>query len=642
MQAKIHLLDEKTINQIAAGEVVERPAAVVKELVENAIDAGSGVITVEIKEGGTAMIRVTDNGSGIAADQVEDAFVRHATSKITDAGDLNGIESLGFRGEALSSITAVGMVEVVTKTREALTGVRLCIDGGEKKSLEMIGCPEGTTIIVRNLFYNTPARKKFLKSDTAEGNAIAELMERLAQSHPEIAFKFVSNNQVRLHTTGNGDLQSVIYHIYGRETAKNLVEVRYDADGIRIEGYAGKPVVSRGNRSNENYFINGRYVKSPLIMKAIEEAYKPYLMSHRYPMTALLVTVDPTRVDVNVHPTKMEVRFKETDRIYQAFYHAIAGALAGKNMTVEVETRTKEEKAEEKKELSGFGEKIPEPFETQRRDREVSLKDVRPVTPASRKPLEFDLDSLPQVIKEPPLYHVDRDAGLLVPNETKPAGEPAAPQKKQEQMELPFVTPGDLMQEKDASRYRIVGQVFETYWIIEYGKELFYIDQHAAHEKVLYEQALKHYKEKEFAQQMVLPPVILSLSSRQEAALASQQEVLAELGFEIEPFGGKEYAVRAVPADLYNLNKEELLMEYLDGADEEILTRPTPELILSRLATMSCKAAVKGGDKLTQKEAEKLIEELMKLEDPYHCPHGRPVILSVSKHELEKRFKRIV
>ncbi|MBQ9561865.1 MAG: DNA mismatch repair endonuclease MutL [Lachnospiraceae bacterium] len=640
MQARIHRLDEATINQIAAGEVVERPAAVVKELVENAIDARAGVITVEIKDGGTSLIRVTDNGSGITADQVEEAFVRHATSKITDASDLNGIESLGFRGEALSSITAVGMVEVVTKTRDALTGIRLCIDGGVKKSLEEIGCPEGTTVIVRNLFYNTPARKKFLKSDTAEGNTIAELMERLAQSHPEIAFKFVNNNQVKLHTTGNGDLQSVIYQIYGRETAKNLVETSYEEDGILIRGLIGKPVVSRGNRSNENYFINGRYVRSPIIMKAIEEAYKPYLMSHRYPMTSLQMTIDPTRVDVNVHPTKMEVRFKDGDRIWNAVFRAVTGALAGRNMTVEVESSSKEERKKERKEAEEAAKHAPEPFEKRRLSEEVPLKAVRPVSQLPGRNLAFDIDTLPQVLKEPPLYHVDRGA-----NQLKPVAEPAARAEesgKPVQLELPFEEPGNLMAEQDASRYRIIGQVFETYWLIEYGKELFYIDQHAAHEKVLYEQAMAHYREKEFAQQMLLPPVILTLSAREEAALQSQMELLTEIGFEIEHFGGKEYQVRAVPADLYNLNKEELLMEYLDSAEEAGGRTPTPEMILSRLATMSCKAAVKGGDTLTEAEARRLIEQLMKLEDPYHCPHGRPVIISVSKHELEKRFKRIV
>ncbi|MBR1758569.1 MAG: DNA mismatch repair endonuclease MutL [Lachnospiraceae bacterium] len=625
----IHVLDENTINQIAAGEVVERPSAVVKELVENAIDAMATVITVEIKDGGTSLIRVTDNGCGIPADQVEEAFVRHATSKILDVSDLDHIISLGFRGEALSSITAVAMVEIVTKTREALTGTRLVIDGGVKKSLDEIGSPEGTTILVRNLFYNTPARKKFLKSNVTEGNYIAELMERLAQAHPEISFKFVTNNQVKLHTGGNGDLQSVIYHIYGRETAKNLVPIHYDVDGIRIEGFVGKPVVSRGNRAAENYFINGRYVKNAVIFKAIEEAYHPYLMSHRYPFTSLAVTIDASRVDVNVHPTKMEVRFRDSELIFQAFYHAISDALAGKNMTVEVT-------AVEKKPETAKEEKIPEPFETKRMATETSLKQVKPNATLPKKNLEFDIDQLPNVLKEPPLYHVNEAAG-----EVQKIGE-KIPVMKPEQLTITFEEPVNLMEAKGQEDYRIIGQVFETYWLVEYGKELFYIDQHAAHEKVLYEKAYAHYKEKQLTSQMLLPPLILSVTARQEEVLLANLNLLAELGFEIEPFGGREYQVRSIPADLYNLNEVDLLIEFLDGIDLETGQKQTPELILSRLATMSCKAAVKGGDHLSKEEAQALIDALMKLEDPYHCPHGRPVIVSVSKKELEKRFKRIV
>ena len=625
----IHVLDENTINQIAAGEVVERPSAVVKELVENAIDAMATVITVEIKDGGTSLIRVTDNGCGIPADQVEEAFVRHATSKILDVSDLDHIISLGFRGEALSSITAVAMVEIVTKTREALTGTRLVIDGGVKKSLDEIGSPEGTTILVRNLFYNTPARKKFLKSNVTEGNYIAELMERLAQAHPEISFKFVTNNQVKLHTGGNGDLQSVIYHIYGRETAKNLVPIHYDVDGIRIEGFVGKPVVSRGNRAAENYFINGRYVKNAVIFKAIEEAYHPYLMSHRYPFTSLAVTIDASRVDVNVHPTKMEVRFRDSELIFQAFYHAISDALAGKNMTVEVT-------AVEKKPETAKEEKIPEPFETKRMATETSLKQVKPNATLPKKNLEFDIDQLPNVLKEPPLYHVNEAAG-----EVQKIGE-KIPVMKPEQLTITFEEPVNLMEAKGQEDYRIIGQVFETYWLVEYGKELFYIDQHAAHEKVLYEKAYAHYKEKQLTSQMLLPPLILSVTARQEEVLLANLNLLAELGFEIEPFGGREYQVRSIPADLYNLNEVDLLIEFLDGIDLETGQKQTPELILSRLATMSCKAAVKGGDHLSKEEAQALIDALMKLEYPYHCPHGRPVIVSVSKKELEKRFKRIV
>lgn len=671
MQSEIHLLDEKTINKIAAGEVIERPSAVVKELVENAIDAGATVITVEIKDGGTALIRVTDNGSGIGKEQIDRAFLRHATSKIEDADDLERIGSLGFRGEALSSITAVGMVEAVTKTREALTGIRYCINGGVKESVEEIGCPEGTTILVKNLFYNTPARRKFLKSNVTEAGYVGELMERLAQSHPEISFKFVNNGQVRLHTAGNGDLQSVIYSVYGREIARSLVEVSGEWGGFKIQGYIGKPVISRGNRGFENYFINGRFVKNAVISKAIEDGYRSYMMNHRYPFTSLSVTVEQSSVDVNVHPTKMEVRFRDGEQVYRAFYEAVTRALSGRELIVETESREpkkgngKESKAE-----------IPEPFETTRRKLETAK-----VPPASsgekygvpRMPAEKRQEKQPspsaeqlEQIRETEIGKVAELAASGLPlkrADTPDPAEPAAGNIKETaryradskgQLSLVSETLPEagrleakgngktLLTGEAKPEHRIIGQVFATYWLVEYDGRLFYIDQHAAHEKVLYEKALRHYQEKEYASQLLLPPMLLSLSIRQEQALEQQLPFLRQIGFEIEPFGGREYQVRAVPADLYQLDETDLLMEFLDGLDPETGSRQTPEAILSRLATLSCKAAVKGNHTMSVREAEALIDQLMACENPYHCPHGRPVIVSISKYELEKKFKRIV
>lgn len=599
----IVLLDENTINKIAAGEVVERPAAVVKELVENAIDAGSRAITIEIKEGGISFIRVTDNGCGIPKDEIRLAFERHSTSKIRSIEDLLHISSLGFRGEALASIAAVAQAELITKTRASLTGSRFVIDGGEEKAFEEIGCPDGTTFLVRNLFFNTPARRKFLKSAMTEAGCINDLIERLAISHPEISFKFLNNNQLKLQTSGNSNHKEIIYHVYGREIAGQLLEIHAEKNGLHLDGYIGKPVISRGNRNYMNYFINGRYIKSTIINKAIEEAYKPYSMTHRYPFTCFSLSLDPARIDVNVHPAKMEVRISNQEEVFQFVSDAISRTLSQKELIPEIEIgmEKKEKPAIPKKEAAA----VPEPFELNRRQKMPS-----PSLP------------FPSVVKE----------------------EKAAPYQEAVQKEVPQQM--DLFEErllsKEAVReHRIIGQIFQTYWLIEYREKIFLIDQHAAHEKVLFERTMETLKTKEAVSQLLNPPLILSLTLIEEAALKEHLSVLEQLGFEIEHFGGKEYSVRAVPADLYGIAARELLLELIDNIVEEE-NKKNPELILEKVASMSCKAAVKGNQQLSEAEARALIHELMTLENPYHCPHGRPVIISMTKQEIEKKFKRIV
>lgn len=633
--AKINILDHQTIDKIAAGEVVERPSSVVKELVENAIDAGADAITVEIKEGGTSFIRVTDNGSGIEKSQVENAFLRHATSKITSAEDLTSLVSLGFRGEALASIAAVAQVELITKTPEDLTGVRLLMEGGVVKEREEIGAPQGTTLLVRNLFYNTPPRKKFLKQPRTEGSYVADLMEHLAMSNPQVSFKFLLNGQTKFYTTGSGGLREIVYRIYGKEIADALTDFHCERDGMSVTGLLGKPVINRANRSYEIFYINGRYIRSTLISKAVEEGYREYLMQHKFPFCILHFQVDTEKIDVNVHPSKMEVRIADGPAFYEEVRGAVEDALRGREMIPEVSLSTEKEQREEAKkeerEETRARQVAPEPFETNRILQNRILRQTVEYRVAADEPEEMPQASLKKpeemlkaAVKEP----------VEIPQaetETVPAGKP-------EQMEL---FDGRMLSEKAREQYEIIGQLFETYWLISYQDKLLIVDQHAAHEKVKYERLMRRFREKNIVSQSINPPVIVTLSNREKECYLQHREDFASLGFEIEAFGGNDYAVRGVPMDLYGYTEESFFYEILDELAAETVTG-TPEGIRNRIATMACKAAVKGNMRISRQEMEALIDELLTLDNPYNCPHGRPTIVSMSKYEIEKKFKRIV
>ena len=611
---------------------MERPASVVKELVENAVDAGSTAITVEIKDGGISFIRVTDNGGGIPKEQVPLAFLRHATSKIERVEDLLQISSLGFRGEALSSISAVSQMEVITKTQEALTGVRYIIEGGQEKALEEIGAPCGTTMLVRNLFYNTPARGKFLKTAMTEAGYVSSYMEQLALSHQDISFKYMVNGQTRLHTSGNSNLKDVIYGIYGRDITRELVPIQFEAPGIEISGFIGKPVITRGNRNFENYYINGRYVKSKLLMKAIEEAYKPYMMQHKYPFVCLHYTIDGEAIDVNVHPTKMEVRFQNQSAVYNATYDAIQEALAGKELIPEVELEKKEKEFKKQKIAA------PEPFETvyKQQQREKQSASYVKEEPPAYVPKPVGLRPATGNSAAPQVSSTDSAAKSMVQSEIKE--QRTMPEESPKQMEL---FEDVLLSSKARLRHRIIGQLFDTYWLVEYDDKFYIIDQHAAHEKVLYEKLLKEYANKEVLSQMISPAQVISLNLQEDALMKANMEAFREFGFEISEFGGREYSIHAVPVDLYGSSVQEFFVEILDSLENEHTKQPL-ELITGKLATAACKAAVKGNNTLSLKEADQLIEQLLGLENPYHCPHGRPTIVSMTKYELEKKFKRIV
>lgn len=615
----IAILNQETIDKIAAGEVVERPCSVVKELVENAIDAGSTAITVEIKEGGISFIRITDNGCGIERDQVAVAFYRHSTSKIRSAEDLLTVKSLGFRGEALSSISAVARVELITKTYDELTGTRYVIEGSKELSNEEIGAPDGTTFIVKDLFYNVPARRKFLKTAQTEGSYISDMVEKLALSHPDISFKFINNNQTKLHTSGNGNRKDIIYHIFGREISSSLLEVKHECEYFKVEGFIGKPVITRGNRNYENYFINGRYVKSNILSRAIEEAYKSFLMQHQYPFTVLYFTFF-SELDVNVHPTKMELRFDNNNEIYVELCDTIYAILSHKEMIPEVPV---DSTPAPKKIVHEYKEPIPEPFE-KRRINEVRAAESRSVYGQSVTSTVKNYSATEPAAKAP---------------ETSTAYEPAQVVTGTQQ------TLGDydkvFLTESSKKQFSIIGQLFKTYWLIEFEDKLYIIDQHAAHEKVLYEKTMARLANKDFTSQRISPPIVMTLDAKESEMLEKYRPQIEQFGYEVEHFGGKEYMISAIPDNLFNIDMKDLFIEMLDDFSNTT-GRQTPDIITEKVASMSCKAAVKGNDKLTFPEINELIDELLSLDNPYNCPHGRPTIISMSKYEIEKKFKRIV
>ncbi len=667
--AEIHVLDDATIDKIAAGEVVERPASVVKELVENAMDAGATAITVEIKDGGIEFIRVTDNGSGIEQNQLRNAFLRHATSKINSVVDLMCLHSMGFRGEALSSIAAVAKVEIVTKTKEDMTGTRLCLEGAKETSFEEVGAPDGTTFIVRNLFFNTPVRRKFLKTAMTEASYITDLLEHMALSRPEISFKYVINNQTKFYTNGDGDMKAIIYRIFGRDIANEMLEFQAVDEEIVLEGFLGKPTLNRANRNFENYFVNRRYIKSKIISKAIEEGYQSYMMQHRYPFCVIHITVPPESVDVNVHPTKMEVRFSNQNSIYRLIAENITDFLSQQEMIPDAVLGPEKK---EKKDKKAIKIDVPEPFEKERRLAEqISNADEKQTLNILKQESQYNLSSSDgssnketqeisgTVSKD--YFFVDnrgKDAKINQMNQNVLTGKIlGTPSKEADTRNLGVIKSKDhilvekpeqlnffdekILTKEARQEYKIVGQVFDTYWIIEYRDKMLMIDQHAAHEKVKYEQILTKAEHNEIYTQMLTPPVVISVTPKEAALMDSYAQYFKELGFEIEDFGMNAFAIRGVPIDLFGHNIKELFEEVLTQMSESPV-RGVPQTIREKIASMACKAAVKGNHSLTYEEADKLIEQLLELENPYNCPHGRPTIISMSKYEIEKKFKRIV
>ena len=623
--AVIHLLSQNTIDQIAAGEVVERPRSVVKELTENAIDARATAISVEIKEGGISLIRVTDNGSGIEKSEIRKAFLRHATSKIEDAQDLPHIHSLGFRGEALSSICAVSQMELITKTQEDFTGVHYQIEGGAECEFSEIGAPKGTTFLVRNLFYNVPARRKFLKQPQTEGSYVADLMEHLALSHPDISIKFIVNGQVRFQTSGNNQLKEVIYRIYGKEVTEHLIDFSLNGKSVRVRGFLGKPEQNRSNRNFEIFFVNGRYVHNDVLQKAVEEGYKQYLMQHKFPFCVLHFEFEPEDIDVNVHPAKMEIRLQHGAEVYAEIAAAIRDRLHEIELIPDVLLT-------EEKEQTPQIRHAPEPFEVNRTYMERIQEPVREMVSEEETPYQAKL-SVQKILGDHPVNTTESD---LHHNIIKSAEHILV--EKPVQLDL---FEENFVDVKSRESYQILGQIFDTYWLIAFKDKLFIMDQHAAHEKVKYERLVKELKNKTVTSQQITPPVVLHLDSKEEQALLSYRDYFTSLGFEIEEFGTGSVAIRSMPVDLYGCEEMEFFREVLDELCENPM-KDQPDVILNKLASMACKAAVKGNNSLTLEEVSALLDEMLTLDNPYHCPHGRPTIISMSRYEIEKKFKRIV
>ena len=623
--AVIHLLSQNTIDQIAAGEVVERPRSVVKELTENAIDAGATAISVEIKDGGISLIRVTDNGSGIEKSEIRKAFLRHATSKIEDARDLPHIHSLGFRGEALSSICAVSQMELITKTQEEFAGVHYQIEGGAECEFSEIGAPKGTTFLVRNLFYNVPARRKFLKQPQTEGSYVADLMEHLALSHPDISIKFIVNGQVRFQTSGNNQLKEVIYRIYGKEVTDHVIDFSLNGKSVRVRGFLGKPEQNRSNRNFEIFFVNGRYVHNDVLQKAVEEGYKQYLMQHKFPFCVLHFEFEPEDIDVNVHPAKMEIRLQHGSEVYAEIAAAIRDRLH------EIELIPDVLLTEEKEQTPQISQ-APEPFEVNRTRMERIPEPVMEMVAEEETTYQAKL-SVRKILGDHPVNTTESD---LHHNIIKSAEHILV--EKPVQLAL---FEENFVDVKSRESYQILGQIFDTYWLIAFKDKLFIMDQHAAHEKVKYERLVKELRNKTVSSQQITPPVVLHLDSREEQTLLSYRDYFTSLGFEIEEFGTGSVAIRSMPVDLYGCEEMEFFREVLDELCENPM-KDQPDVILNKLASMACKAAVKGNNSLTFEEVSALLDEMLTLDNPYHCPHGRPTIISMSKYEIEKKFKRIV
>lgn len=716
----IKVLDQNTINKIAAGEVIEKPSSVIKELVENSIDSGATAVTVEVKGGGLSFLRVTDNGAGIKKDEVKLAFLRHATSKLVTVEDLLSISSLGFRGEALASIAAVAQVEMITKTADDVTGLRYQIHGGKEISSEEIGAPGGTTIIVRNLFYNTPARKKFMKTDPTEISYIYDLICRICMSHPEISFKFIANGTDKLFTSGNGKLRDIIYHIYGRDITSNLLEINAENDYMKISGYIARPCISRGNRSFEGYYVNHRYIKSAVLTKAIEDAFRTFVMIHKFPFTEINFQVRPDLLDVNVHPTKMELKFANSQDIYSFTYNAIRETLLFKELIPDV-APGKDPKPETFKQRDVGN--APEAFENKRREAIVRAEErtvpqsqpeqLRPAEPQSQPeqlrsaetqtspqqlcPIEPQTSSQPvrpviEIIDETSSSN-NKESDVIDNNQTeKPAGnyiyadrnndlERAIVQNRNVVNESPaYTAPAparpsvtaatqdstvsaasdaayieeagkkyvqqDMFQEKfltkeARAKHRLIGQLFKTYWLIEYDGKFFIMDQHAAHEKVKYEELMENYKNKKIYSQYLMPPAVVTLSAAEIEFLHENMEMFEALGYQIENFGGREFKLNAVPDNLFGLDGRELFIDFIADASSSA-KKVTIDTFIHKLSTMACKAAIKGNTEISFKEADALIDQLLKLENPYTCPHGRPTVISITESEIEKKFKRIV
>ena len=690
---KIVLLDELTINQIAAGEVIERPASVVKELVENSIDAGATSINIEVKNGGIKQIRITDNGSGIAEDDLRFAFERHATSKIRTAEDLESVKSMGFRGEALASIAAISHIELITKTAEEFMGNKIIVEGGDIIEQEETGAQKGTTIIVSNLFYNTPVRYKFLKKDYTELGYIEDAVTRIALANPNVAIKLSNENKTILQTNGNGDIKTVIYSLYGKEITDGLIDIDYQYENIKVTGVIGKPEIARNNRTYQMFFVNKRFIKDKTLSAGAEQAFKGLLPIGKFGFVILNLEIDPRKIDVNVHPTKLEIRFQEEQKVFKAIYHSIREGLLKKDLvkntekTLEIGTKQEiepidqEVKNDTKKDMTENKniEQISEiiDFNTEKRvEPEPDMQATQRFEPITEKvedkktglfglfkkkdntiEEEVEKNAIEEIFayKSNEIYKTDKetnDATSQNMNFKKMYNETFGIEKEESEdvEKITDYSYADTKQNlsmfedneeyKNAPPYKYCGTVFSTYIIIEMGNEMYIIDQHAAHERVMYEEIKKNYYETvEKESQIMLLPDIINLSHKEKTIVKENLDLFKKAGFMLEEFGESTIRLIGVPAICMDMDTKELFLEILDTIDTVAITAKQ-EKEDKFIATIACKAAVKANMALTKEEVDALMKKLLVLPNPFTCPHGRPTAIKMSKVDLEKKFNR--
>ena len=707
---KIHLLSQECINQIAAGEVVERPSSIVKELVENALDAKATAISIEIKGGGISFLRVSDNGEGIFSEDLERAFMPHATSKIQNPKDLEEILSFGFRGEALASIASVAKVECISKRQEDFLAHRILVEGGSFSPIEEVGGMDGTSILVRDLFYNVPARKKFLLSESTEASRVEEMVEKLALANPGISFHFVKDGKSRFQTVGGGKLSDVVFGIYGKAFAKDSLEIKesyYPSSltglaTLHIEGLLGKPSLTRSNRQYEIFFVNGRFVRDSLLSRALEDAYKPFLMQHKFPFAIVFLHLSPNLVDVNVHPQKLEVRFQNREKIYQALFDCVSKTLSKadlidhsplslfqkekeekstaflspssqlwekkeeqketpdefrndqKDKSIELISEIREQKKEKAEMVQGYSigedsENVSENFSEISSEKAQFRTEATEKTPFSAETPELNQQK-DETGEEKLVYEeLDLTKGIRLEEEkASEKEENTVPKEEQfftESEKLPSAEQESLFSpsffsEEGEKEFRLIGQVFQTYWLIEFQKELFIMDQHAAHEKVNFEKMRKKTLEKPGISQGILPKTMI-FNAKEEELYEKTKDYFTHLGYRIRKEEDKRYLLEGIPADFPSLDAEMLFHEILDALAEEG-NLSEAESVYNKIASMACKASVKGNQLLSFQEAEALVQKLFTLENPYACPHGRPTIVAFKKQDLEKMFKRIV
>lgn len=650
MNKEIKLLENNLINKIAAGEVIERPASIVKELVENSIDAFSKNIIIEIKNGGTSFIKIQDDGIGIEKNQIKKAFLRHATSKLEKIDDLDSILTLGFRGEALASIASISMVEMSTKTKDDKIGNKITIEGGKIISEEEIASLQGTTFIVKNIFFNTPARRKFLKKDSVEGGYVSEIVNRLALAHPNISFTYINNGVEILRTTGDGDLKNTVFYIYGREICKKLIPINDIKNGFKISGLIGIPELSRGNRSYENFFINGRYIKSNVVQSAIEEGYEGKLMVGKFPVFIINMSVPQNTVDVNVHPTKLEVRFEDENFIHNFLCDAIEKTLKNQVLIPNIEF-------EDKKTFLEVTETKPFNIEVQKQLEDLLVEDEEQIVTKPKTHTNTPL-VVNEVAEEELIKKTELISRLYKPKEeTKKSTiekdvsniniqQPIIQNILIEDEENKIEEKTEKFKEKSIKKhnffnnYKIVGQIFSTYWIIEQNNEIFIIDQHSAHERVIYEELSQKYKEENISSQRLIEPIVIKATPLEKSTIEQNISLFEKFGFDIEEFGLNTYAIRQVPFIFKTPVEPSFFTELLDMLVDKNISN-VYDAKIEKIISMSCKKAVKANDRLSFIEAKSLIEKILKLENPFSCPHGRPTIIKMTKYEIEKLFKRI-